>query len=185
MTEQLDFGALRELLHGPVSPSRWRGLLWLVSGRAWDVRVEEWLPYAQGVLDERWPDETRVWLNGLRWSRAAKAANQLVRAYHITREATAPGVLFHELHHWARHAPPLTILGIKRVVLDAPSTEQIVSQLPPTLHTLVIRLHLPSARHLASALLAAPPPALVRLDLGPDLSVEGEQEVWRWIEANV
>lgn len=174
--EELDFGALRALLHGEVSPARWRGLLWLVSGRGWDARPEEWLPYAQDMLDARWPDAVRVWPMALRASRVPKAAHQLVRALHFTREARVPALLQFDLESLARHAPPLTILGVKRVDLDAASAALIVEHLPPNVHTLALRLSASREPLLARALLAGRCDGIARLELR-DGVVEGADAV--------
>jgi hypothetical protein len=174
--EEPDFGALRSLLHGEVSPARWRGLLWLVSGRGWDARPEEWLPYAQDVLDARWPDAMRVWLTQLRWSGKPKAANQLVRALHLTREARVADLLRFELEHLAMHAPPLTILGVKRVDLDAASAALIVEHIPPSVHTLALRLSASREPLLARALLAGRCDGIARLELREGV-VEGVDAV--------
>jgi hypothetical protein len=106
----IDFGELRSLLNEPPSEWAWQQLCALVFPWELEACAEQWLPYAEDMLDRGWPDALRVWPQRWMANRQPSAA-QLVRAVQLTDPSRG---LLTQLHAaLALHRPPISALAFE------------------------------------------------------------------------
>jgi hypothetical protein len=130
----IDFGELRSLLNEPPSEWAWQQLCALVFPWELEACAEQWLPYAEDMLDRGWPDALRVWPQRWMANRQPSAA-QLVRALRLTSPTRAQTAQVYAA--LTRHAPPITTLALKpRLNGDEASLVTGLLEAMPTLDAL-------------------------------------------------